>query len=153
PHQFYYISYFVNAISLLLQFKVGACIINEDKKIVGIGYNGMPRGCDDSSLPWEWDKNSQLKDLYGNMCHAEMNAILNKNCAKISGCKMYVAQFPCNGCAKFIIQEEIRELIYFLEYEESPEIKAAKKLLSLAGVKYRFVQPFMYLFLIMHYFD
>lgn len=69
-----------------------------------------------------------------------MNAILNKNCAKIGGCKMYVARFPCNECAKFIIQEDIKELIYFCDSrEDTLEVKAAKKMLDMAKVTYRFV--------------
>ncbi|KAG7392201.1 hypothetical protein PHYBOEH_006455 [Phytophthora boehmeriae] len=86
--------------------QVGACIVNPEKKIVGIGYNGFPNGCDDDDLPWarESATNSPLDTKYPYVCHAEMNAILNKNSTDVKGCTIYVALFPCNECAKLIIQ-------------------------------------------------
>ena len=86
--------------------QVGACIVNNKKHIVGIGYNGFPRGCDDNNLPWcrESKSNSILETKYPFVCHAEVNAILNKNSTDVNGCSMYVGLFPCNECAKIIIQ-------------------------------------------------
>ena len=92
--------------------QVGACIVNNENKIVGIGYNGFPRGCDDDKLPWSRIGNTSLDTKYPYVCHAEMNAILNKNEANITGSRMYVALFPCNECAKLIIQSGIKEIIY-----------------------------------------
>ncbi|XP_038837632.1 deoxycytidylate deaminase-like isoform X2 [Salvelinus namaycush] len=84
--------------------QVGACIVNRENKIVGIGYNGMPNGCDDDLLPWSCSANDRLDTKYPYVCHAELNAIMNKNSADVKGCSMYVALFPCNECAKLIIQ-------------------------------------------------
>uniref|UniRef100_A0A3B3TSI0 dCMP deaminase n=1 Tax=Poecilia latipinna TaxID=48699 RepID=A0A3B3TSI0_9TELE len=84
--------------------QVGACIVNQENKIVGIGYNGMPNGCDDDLLPWSRSADDRLNTKYPYVCHAELNAIMNKNSADVKGCTMYVALFPCNECAKLIIQ-------------------------------------------------
>ncbi|KAJ8947928.1 hypothetical protein NQ318_005156 [Aromia moschata] len=92
--------------------QVGACIVNEDNVIVGIGYNGMPKGCGDDEFPWDKMSHNALENKYLYVCHAEVNAILNKNCASIKNCTLYVALFPCNECAKVIIQSGIKEVIY-----------------------------------------
>lgn len=84
--------------------QVGACIVNTENKIVGIGYNGMPNGCSDDLLPWRRTAENKLDTKYPYVCHAELNAIMNKNSADVKGCSMYVALFPCNECAKLIIQ-------------------------------------------------
>uniref|UniRef100_A0AAY4AA86 Deoxycytidylate deaminase n=1 Tax=Denticeps clupeoides TaxID=299321 RepID=A0AAY4AA86_9TELE len=84
--------------------QVGACIVNLENKIVGIGYNGMPNGCSDDLLPWNRSAEDKLNTKYPYVCHAELNAIMNKNSADVKGCTMYVALFPCNECAKLIIQ-------------------------------------------------
>ena len=89
--------------------QVGACIVNEDRKIVGVGYNGFPTGCCDDDLPWaregEW-----IETKYPYVCHAELNAILNSIGGNLKGCTLYVALFPCNECAKAIIQSGIKKL-------------------------------------------
>ncbi|XP_064609771.1 deoxycytidylate deaminase-like [Liolophura sinensis] len=121
--------------------QVGACIVNSENKIVGIGYNGMPIGCSDDVMPWgrEGDILDQ-KRLY--VCHAELNAVLNKNSADVKGCSIYVALFPCNECAKVIIQSGIKEVIYFSDkYKEHVEFKASKKMMDFAGVTYRQYRP------------
>ncbi|KAF0716158.1 hypothetical protein AaE_011175 [Aphanomyces astaci] len=88
-------------------------IVNAEKKIVGIGYNGFPNGCDDDVLPWARQAESPLDTKYPYVCHAEMNAILNKNATSVKGCSVcycstiYVALFPCNECAKLIIQVQL----------------------------------------------
>ncbi|KAK7475301.1 hypothetical protein BaRGS_00033448 [Batillaria attramentaria] len=124
--------------------QVGACIVNCENKIVGIGYNGMPVGCSDDVMPWvNWDGVSNIletKQLY--VCHAELNAVLNKNSADVKHCRIYVALFPCNECAKVIIQSGIKEVIYYSnKYGFKDECIAARRLFDVAGVKYRQYQP------------
>lgn len=94
--------------------QVGACIVNREKKVVGIGYNGMPVGCDDDMLPWcrESENDNLLETKYPYVVHAEMNAIANKNCADVKGCLLYTTHYPCNECAKLIIQSGINEIVY-----------------------------------------
>ncbi|KAK5644036.1 hypothetical protein RI129_007881 [Pyrocoelia pectoralis] len=114
--------------------QVGACIVNEENKIVGIGYNGMPIGCNDDDFPWG-KEGKETKHLY--VCHAEMNAIVNKNSTSLNNCRMYVALFPCNECAKFVIQSGIREVIYMSDkYAYKRSTVASKKMFDAAGVKY-----------------
>lgn len=117
--------------------QVGACIVDEDKKVVSIGYNGMPRHIDDSLLPWEKGEGLDSKYLY--VCHAEMNAILNtRNGSALRGCTLYVSLFPCNECAKAIIQVGIKEVVYVSnKYADSIATQASLKMLKLAGVKIR----------------
>ncbi|XP_059061067.1 deoxycytidylate deaminase-like isoform X2 [Achroia grisella] len=110
-------------------FQVGACIVNEDNRIVGVGYNGMPRGCSDDIYPWD----KGIKKLY--VCHAEMNAILNKNSSDVKNCTIYVKLFPCNECAKIIIQSGIKEVVYVSDKKaEKIEYKASRRMLQDAGV-------------------
>ncbi|KAG7157299.1 Deoxycytidylate deaminase-like [Homarus americanus] len=114
-----------------------ACIVNSESKIVGIGYNGMPRGCSDDKLPWGKSSFDPLKTKYMYVCHAEVNAIMNKNCADVAGCTIYVALFPCNECAKVIIQSGIKKVIYFSDkYKGKPSTIASKKMLDLAKITY-----------------
>jgi len=117
--------------------QVGACIVNEDKKIVGVGYNGFPTGCSDDELPWEREGDF-LATKYPYICHAELNAILNSIGANLKNCSIYVALFPCNECAKAIIQSGIKEVVYLSDkYAETDIVKASKKLFLQAGVKLR----------------
>ncbi len=116
--------------------KVGACIVDEDKKIVGVGYNGFPTGCQDDELPWARE-GSFLETKYPYVCHAELNAILNSN-FNLKGCRIYVALFPCNECAKAIIQSGIKEVVYLEDkYKDEVNVIASKKMLEMAGVKMR----------------
>ncbi|TMW66338.1 hypothetical protein Poli38472_004103 [Pythium oligandrum] len=120
--------------------QVGACIVNPDKKIVGIGYNGFPNGCSDDILPWarESKTNDPLETKYPYVCHAEMNAILNKNTSELKGCTIYIALFPCNECAKLIVQSGIRHIVYLSDkYHDDWKFIASRRLLDLAGVEYR----------------
>lgn len=122
--------------------QVGACIVNDDRRIVGMGYNGFPRGCSDDLLPWDRVGETELDTKYPYVVHAECNAILNKNSADVKGCVMYVALFPCNECSKLIIQSGIKEVIYICDkYHHTSPIHASKRLLDLAGVKYRQYKP------------
>lgn len=118
--------------------QVGACIVNNDNRIVGIGYNGMPRGCNDDNFPWKKGSHTNLDAKYLYVCHAEVNAVLNKNSSDVKECTMYVALFPCNECAKIIIQSGIKKVIYMSDkYAYKVETIAAKKMFDAAGVEYR----------------
>jgi len=117
--------------------QVGACIVNEKNRIVGAGYNGLPSGCDDDVFPWQ-KQGAFLETKYPFVCHAELNAILNNIGMDLHGCKIYTALFPCNECAKAIIQAGIKEVIYLSDkYELSDSAKAAKLMLDRAGVDCR----------------
>ena len=117
--------------------QVGACIVNQDKKIVGTGYNGFPIGCSDDVLPWGRDGNP-LQTKYPFVCHAELNAILNSISRDLRGCTLYVVMFPCNECAKAIIQSGIKEVIYRdNKYPDSDSVKASTLMLEQAGVNVR----------------
>ena len=118
--------------------QVGACIVSPDKRIVGIGYNGFPRGCSDDELPWARQADSELETKYPYVCHAEMNAILNKNSADVKGCAIYVGLFPCNECAKMIIQSGISEVIYLSDkYATTNSMIASRRLLNMAQITLR----------------
>lgn len=116
--------------------QVGACIVSQDNKILSLGYNGMPIGCSDDSLPWE-NKGDPLDTKYLFVCHAELNAILNSG-KNLTGAKLYTTLFPCNECAKAIIQAGIREVVYVSDkYAETESTVASKKMFQMAGVTYR----------------
>ncbi|XP_069024144.1 deoxycytidylate deaminase isoform X2 [Embiotoca jacksoni] len=122
--------------------QVGACIVNQENKIVGIGYNGMPNGCDDDLLPWSRSADDWLDRKYPYVCHAELNAIMNKNSADVKGCTMYVALFPCNECAKLIIQAGLKEVVYLSDkYHDTDEFTASRRLLDMARIQYRQFKP------------
>ena len=122
--------------------QVGACLVNADKCIVGIGYNGFPRGCSDDILPWSRSASDTLHRKYPYVVHAEVNAILNKCSASIRGATLYVALFPCNECAKVIIQSGIREVVYLHDiYHDTDACKASRIMFRMAGVKLRLYRP------------
>jgi dCMP deaminase len=120
--------------------QVGACIVNDKNKIVGAGYNGLPAGCDDDEFPWQ--KNGAfLETKYPYVCHAELNAILNNIGIDLLGCKIYTALFPCNECAKAIIQSGIKEVIYLSDkYAQTDAAKASRKMFEKAGLICRKVE-------------
>ena len=122
--------------------QVGSCIVNQDNRIIGIGYNGFPRGCSDRYLPWGSNTTSSLipeiqtKSLF--TCPAEINAILNKCSADVVGATMYVTHFPNNECAKNIIQSGIKEVIYLHDLHPDDDMyRASRILFGLADVPYR----------------
>ena len=116
--------------------QVGACIVNQKKKIVGIGYNGMPYGCSDEDFPWDRTGNN-LDTKYPYVVHAEPNAILNSN-SNLEGCTIYVTLFPCNECAKLIIQSGIKEVVYMDDkYNGTEGDIASKRMLDSAKIVYR----------------
>lgn len=117
--------------------QVGACIVNDEKKIISTGYNGAPIGYDDDSdMTWEREGDF-LNTKYAYVCHAELNAILNAPYS-VKGGTLYVALFPCNECAKAIIQAGIKEVVYMSDkYADTPGVIASKKMLDTCGVTYR----------------
>lgn len=116
--------------------QVGACIVNSENRIMSVGYNGFPKGCSDDEYPWERSGDDQNETKYPFVCHAELNAILNAGGNSLKGCKIYVALFPCNECAKAIIQSGINEVIYISDkYADSAATIASKRMLASAGVK------------------
>lgn len=116
--------------------QTGACIIDEDKKIVGLGYNGFPIGCNDDNFPWS-RQGSYLETKYPYVCHAELNAIINSPSNNLKDCTMYASLFPCNECAKVIIQSGIKKIIYLSDkYSNSDSTIAAKNMFHAAGVGY-----------------
>ena len=117
--------------------QVGACIVDENNKIVSVGYNGAPIGYhDDKDMTWERD-GSFLDTKYAYVCHSELNAILNSK-VKVDGCRLFVTLFPCNECAKVIIQAGIKEVIYLSDkYAGTEGNIAAKKMFDVCDIKYR----------------
>lgn len=122
--------------------QVGACIVNGERKIVSVGYNGMPIGCCDDEMPWEREGESTLDTKYPFVCHAELNAILNSSASGLSGCTLYVTLFPCNECAKAIIQSGIRRVVYFSnKYADTESTAAAMLMFKKCGVELEQYQP------------
>ena len=114
--------------------QVGACIVSPEDIIISTGYNGMPKGCSDDVFPW--DREGE-ETKYPYVVHAELNAILNANGRDLRGSRVYVALFPCNECAKAIIQSGVKEVVYLSDkYEGTPGNIASKRMLDAAGVKY-----------------
>ncbi len=114
--------------------QVGACIVSQENIILSTGYNGFPCGCSDDDFPWDRDG---AETKYPFVVHAELNAILNAHGKSLDGARIYVALFPCNECAKAIIQSGIKEIIYLSDkYADTPGTKASKRMLDSAGVKY-----------------
>ncbi len=118
--------------------QVGACIVGHDNRILSIGYNGAPNGFDDKKFPWDRE-GDMLNTKYAYVCHGEMNAILNYRGSRkdLENAKIYVDLFPCNECAKLIIQSGIKEIYYICDkYKDTDGVKASKKMLDECGVKY-----------------
>ena len=122
--------------------QVGACIVNSKKRIIGIGYNGFPAGCSDDKLPWDRE-GDYLDTKYPYVCHAEMNAITNSsNKPELDGASIYVSLFPCNDCAKLIIQVGIKEIVFLSDKYSGDDIfVAARKMFEMAGVACRQLNP------------
>lgn len=116
--------------------QVGACIVSEDNKILSMGYNGFPKGCSDDEFPWDRE-GEPLENKYFFSTHSELNAILNYRGGSLEGAKLYVSLFPCNECAKAIIQAGIRTVVYDCDkYAGTPAVIASKRMLDAAGVRY-----------------
>lgn len=117
--------------------QVGSCIVSKQNKILSMGYNGFPLGCSDEEFPWE-RQGPELDTKYVYVTHSELNAILNYRGGSLEGAKLYVSLFPCNECAKAIIQSGITEIIYASDkYADTPSVIASKRMLDAAGVHYR----------------
>ena len=116
--------------------QVGACIVSPDNIIISTGYNGMPKGCSDDEFPWDREGQQDMTK-YPYVVHAELNAILNANGRDLRGSRIYVALFPCNECAKAIIQSGISEVLYLSDkYKDTMLNMVSKRMLDAAGVKY-----------------
>lgn len=114
--------------------QVGACIVGQDNKILSMGYNGFPSGCSDDEFPWERE-GDPLDTKYAYVTHSELNAILNYRGGSLEGTKLYVSLFPCNECAKAIIQAGIRTVVYDSDkYAGTPMNIASKRMFEAAGV-------------------
>ena len=117
--------------------QVGACIVSQDNKILSMGYNGFPIGCSDDEFPW-CREGDPLENKYFYVTHSELNAILNYRGGSLEGSRLYVTLFPCNECAKAIIQSGIKSIIYDSDkYAELASTIASKRMLDAAGVSYR----------------
>lgn len=115
--------------------QVGACIVSQDNKILSMGYNGFPIGCSDDDFPWARE-GDPLNNKYFYTTHSELNAILNYRGGSLDGAKMYVSLFPCNECAKAIIQSGIKTIVYADDkYEKTASVIASKRMLRSAGVE------------------
>ncbi len=121
--------------------QVGACIVGADNRILSVGYNGFPNGCSDELFPWARE-GSELDTKYPFVAHSELNAILNYRGGSLEGCKIYVTLFPCNECAKAIIQAGIKTVVFAEnKYDGTPSVEASKRLMNSAGGRYYHYQP------------
>ena len=119
--------------------QVGACIVSSDNKILSMGYNGFPKGCSDDIFPWTkiQAEHDPYNAKYVYVTHAELNAILNYRGGSLEGAKIYVTLFPCNECAKAIIQAGIKTLVFREDkYADTPSVRASKRMLDASGVRY-----------------
>lgn len=117
--------------------QVGCCIVSQDNKILSMGYNGLPNGCSDDEYPWAREGDDPLETKYVCAVHSELNAILNYGGGNLKGAKIYVSLFPCNECAKAIIQAGIKEVIYDSDkYDDTASVIASKRMMDSAGVRY-----------------
>ncbi len=122
--------------------QVGACIVDEENRIVSTGYNGFPYGCSDDEYPWAREGETMQDTKYAYVVHAELNAILNARGRNVAGTRIYVALFPCNECAKAIIQAGVREVVYLSDkYANTPGTLISKRMLRSAGVTLRQLVP------------
>ena len=118
--------------------QVGACIVSEDNRILSVGYNGAPNGFDDDNFPWN-RQGENLETKYPYVCHAEMNAVLNYRGTRkdFENARIYVDLFPCNECAKIIIQSGIKEVVYLSnKYKDSENNIASRRLFDSCGIEY-----------------
>ena len=121
--------------------QVGACIVDDQNRILATGYNGFPQGCSDDDFPWNRDE-AAGETKYQFVVHAELNAILNARGKSLAGSKLYVGLFPCNECAKAIIQAGVSEVVYLSDkYAKTPSTMASKRMLNSAGIKLTQLKP------------
>lgn len=121
--------------------QVGACIVSQTNRVLSVGYNGFAFGCSDDEFSWNRE-GEFLETKYPYVVHAELNAILNNRGISLEGAKLYVALFPCNECAKAIIQSGIKQVIYLSDkYADTDIVKASKKMFTAAGVRLTQLKP------------
>ena len=121
--------------------RVGACIVDGDKRILSTGYNGFPQGCSDEDFPWNREE-SLGETKYNFVVHAELNAILNAGGKSLVGSRIFVSLFPCHECAKAIIQAGVKEVVYLSDkYNGTASDNASKRMLNAAGVKLTKMKP------------
>ncbi len=114
--------------------QVGAAIVDENHRVVSVGYNGFPTGVSDDEFPWSRE-GDVLTSKYAFVVHAELNAILNSQ-RSVRGCTIYVSLFPCNECAKAIIQSGIKKIVYESDKYNGVDTNiASKRMLRAAGVE------------------
>ena len=117
--------------------QVGGCIVSPNNRIMSVGYNGMPSGCSDDDYPFDREV-APLDTKYLFVCHEELNAILKHRGNSLEGCRIYTTLFPCNECAKALIQAGIKEIIYMQDkYADTDSVIASKMMMKSAGVKFR----------------
>lgn len=118
--------------------QVGCVIVNRENRIVGTGYNGMPNGISDDEMPWGKTSDSPVDTKYPFVCHAEMNALFNRNCFDVRGCTLYTTHFPCNECAKMVVQSGIGQVVYLQDKhpKDAPYV-ASRLLLTKAKIPFR----------------
>lgn len=122
--------------------QVGACIVNDDNRVVGVGYNGFPFGCSDDSFPWTKDTQNPIDSKHMYVVHAEENAIINRFSADLKNSTIYVSLFPCNRCAQVIIQSGIKKIVYMSDKKShTKEVEASKRMLDAAKVEYILYKP------------
>ena len=122
--------------------QVGACIVDENNRILSLGYNGMPHCCSDNDEEFPWERGEGLDSKYLYVCHAELNAILNCRLGSVRGSTVYTTLFPCNECAKAIIQAGAKEVVYYSDkYADTDGTRASKRMFDMAGVTYREYKP------------
>ena len=124
--------------------QVGACIVDESKNILSLGYNGAPMGFSDDDFPWEKKAESPVDTKYPYVCHSELNAILNaaRNGVALMGATLYVTLFPCNECSKALIQAGIKKIVYLDDkYHDDPMTYVSRKMLSKTGVVFEKYEP------------
>ena len=110
--------------------KIGAIIVGNYKQIISQGYNGFPRGVNDSDERYQ-DRETKYKFVV----HAEMNAILSAKGRDLTGCSIYITSSPCNECMKAIIQSGITRVVYRCAYGEgTPSWFASNKMAEAAGI-------------------
>jgi dCMP deaminase len=121
--------------------QVGACIVDINNKIIGTGYNGLPNGFSDDDFPWS--KTGDFLDTkYPYVVHAELNAILNSN-MNLKNSIIYVTLFPCNECAKAIVQAGIKQVLYLDDkYKDTDSHKASIRIFNECDVKYNKLEFF-----------
>ncbi len=121
--------------------QIVACIVSQYNKILSMGYNGFPEGCSDDEFPWT-KNGDELESKFLYVTHSELNAILNYRGGSLEGSKLYVSRFPCNECAKAIIQSGIKTIVFEYEkHSDRADVVASKRMLNAAGVNYYQYEP------------